>query len=263
MARPFVLLIELARRNQRRQLEVARADDGVAQVAIEELDRFGCARAVDRHGRRAGARHPAAARGEHVPYALALGVQAVALQRRQPRERLRMDVGRQLRLSGHHDDRRDDDDDQTEQSAPHDAQHSGGTRYGSRARREAHASRSTPRRRGQEGGSHGTVGAARLPGELRAGSRSTSSYQPAAAGLRSSCVRASSYSCSSPVRGSRCWRVISTQLVNERRPDVSRLAVPVTQGPFGCACGLRPSPRFSLRIQLATPLGACASAPRA
>src|SRR4029434_1550666 len=94
MPRPLVLLVELARGEQRRQLEVAAASDSLSQVLIQDVNRFCGDGAVHRDRRRSRFRHAAAATDE-VPDALACGIKAVALERRETRKRLRVYVRRQ------------------------------------------------------------------------------------------------------------------------------------------------------------------------
>src|SRR6185503_12391789 len=91
---PLVLLIELARGDERRELEEARPDDGLPQVLIELLNGPGGPRTVHRHWRRSAGRHPALA-GNVVPDPLAVIVEGGAIERRQPREGRGVDVGRQ------------------------------------------------------------------------------------------------------------------------------------------------------------------------
>jgi hypothetical protein len=82
MAGPLVLLIELARRDERRELEESWADDGLAQRLVEQMNRFSRFGTVHRDGRRPGLWQRPSGAGDGVPDPAAVLVEVGPLHRR-------------------------------------------------------------------------------------------------------------------------------------------------------------------------------------
>jgi hypothetical protein len=77
--RPFVMLVEFARGDERRQLEVLRAGNGLPQDLVQGKDRLGRLRAVHRDGGRSGPRDRFRGAGERIPDPFSLVVEIGAL----------------------------------------------------------------------------------------------------------------------------------------------------------------------------------------